>query len=109
MSGTTLTQLADALAEERHALLEHDAQRLLNASQVKHSALQALDASPPAGEDERLLELAEANRMNGVLVARRRRELELTLRHLGQQEETAGYDAQGQSRNRPPQRVLAVA
>jgi len=107
MSAAVLDQLADALAEEHRALLEHDAQGLLHAGQLKLAALQALESAPPDTEDQRLSELAETNRMNGALLVRRRREVDLTLRQLGQHDN--GYDAQGLSRKTPPQRVLAVA
>ena len=39
--------------------------------------------------------LAEANRANGALLARRRREVNWSLRHLGRGEAAPAYDAQG--------------
>jgi len=108
MAAAALTQLADALAEERSALLEHDIPRLLASSQRKCDALQALESNPPAEDDARLPELIEANRLNGALLARRRRELDILLRHFGHAEHPVAYDAHGHSRNLPPRRVLAV-
>jgi len=107
--GTALQQLANALADERQALLDRDAQRLLEAGQSKQTALQALASQPPEKDDARLPELAEANRFNGALLTRRRHEVEMLLRLLGQHQDAAGYNAQGRSRNVQPQRVLAVA
>jgi len=108
MSAEVLDQLAAALANEHRALLERDAQGLLHAGQLKLAALQELESSPPDAEEQRLSELAEANRMNGALLARRRHEVDLTLRQLGQDDTPTGYDAQGLSHKKPPQRVLAV-
>jgi len=106
---TALEQLAAALAEERAALLERDIQRLVHSSQRKREALQVLESSPPAGHDERLPELIEANRFNGALLTRRRHEVEATLRHLGGGEHTPAYDAHGHYRQAQSKRVLAVA
>jgi len=104
-----LDQLLAALAEERRALLEQDVPSLLASSQSKHALLQALESEPPHGQRERLMELFEENRLNGTLLARRRREVELLLQHLTPNENSAGYDARGQSRTPISQRVLAVA
>jgi len=106
---TVLDQLAAALAEERCALLEQDVPGLMASSQTKRAALQALESEPPHGQPERLLELFEENRLNGTLLARRRREVELMLQHLVPNENACGYDARGQSRTPISQRVLAVA
>jgi len=105
-----LDQLAAALAEERRALLEQDVPRLLDSSQMKRAALEALESNPVQGQGARVAELHEDNRLNGVLLARRMREVELVLHHLGQPHETApGYNAQGQQQQVTPRRVLAVA
>jgi len=109
MSHNVLDRLAAALADEHRALLQRDVERLLESSQRKRDALQALAANPPDEADERLPELAQANRMNGVLLGRRRHEVDIMLHALGRDEPPAGYDAQGQSRNVQTQRVLAVA
>jgi len=109
MSERVLDQLAAVLAEERRALLEQDVPRLLESSQAKRTTLQVLEADPPHGQDERLAELFEENRLNGVLLTRRRREVEVMLQCLGMNESILGYDAQGQSRKLPTRRMLAVA
>ncbi|AGH77480.1 hypothetical protein XAC29_21215 [Xanthomonas axonopodis Xac29-1] len=107
-----LQRLSDALAGERQALLENDIDGLMRHTQDKLSALQALqalEAAMPAGEEERLRELAEANRANGALLARRRREVNWALRHLGRTESAPSYDAKGQSSVLRGGRSLAVA
>jgi len=109
MGAAALEQLAGALAEERAALLERDVQRLAHSSQSKRAALQALESNPPDERDERLPELIEANRFNGALLARRRHEVEATLRHLGGDDNIPAYDAHGQCHQTQPRRVLAVA
>ncbi|GAE55355.1 hypothetical protein XPR_1990 [Xanthomonas arboricola pv. pruni MAFF 301420] len=81
-----LQRLSDALAGERQALLENDIDGLMRHTQDKLSALRALEAAMPQGEEGRLRELAEANRANGALLARRRREVNWALRHLGRTE-----------------------
>jgi len=109
MTAASLEQLATALEEERRALLERDVQRLTDSSQRKREALQVLASDPPDERDERLPELIEANRLNGALLARRRHEVESTLRHLGGGENTPAYDAHGHYRQAQSKRVLAVA
>ena len=104
-----LQRLSDALAGERQALLENDIDGLMRHTQDKLSALQALEAAMPAGEEERLRELAEANRASGALLARRRREVNWALRHLGRTESAPSYDAKGQSSVLRGGRSLAVA
>lgn len=81
-----LQRLSDALAGERQALLDNDIDGLMRHTQDKLSALRALEARMPEGEEVRLRELAEANRANGALLARRRREVNWALRHLGRTE-----------------------
>jgi len=109
MSQAVLDQLADALAEERTALLERDVQRLLHSNQTKRAALQSLESNPPHGQDERLAELFENNRLNGALLARRRQDVDVMLRSLSQHESVPAYNAHGQSQPMPLRRMLAVA
>ena len=104
-----LDRLANALAEERRALLEHDVELLVRCTQDKLAALRELEADLPDGGRERLAELAEANRANGALLARRRREVNWTLRHLGRAESAPAYDARGQAQQLQARRNLAVA
>lgn len=104
-----LQRLSDALGGERRALLEHDAEGLIRAVQAKLEALRELDAAMPPGQQRRLRELAEINRANGVLLARRRREVNWALRQLGRSESAPSYDANGQSSSLQASRPLAVA
>jgi flagellar biosynthesis/type III secretory pathway chaperone len=46
---------------------------------------------------------------NGILLARRRREVNWALRHLGRAESSGAYDAQGQTSTLSAPRPLAVA
>jgi len=104
-----LQRLSDALDVERLALVEHDVHALIQATGAKLEALRALEAALPVGQGERLQELAERNRANGVLLARRRREVNWALRQLGRSEEASAYDAKGQSSTLHTRRPLAVA
>lgn len=104
-----LQRLSDALAGERRALLEHDAEGLMQAVQAKLDALRELEAAVPEGQRQRLRELAEINRANGALLARRRREVNWALRHLGRSESAPAYDANGQSSTLQASRPLAIA
>lgn len=104
-----LQRLREALASERQALLEHDVERLMRVTQEKLEALRALEADIPQGEEATLRELAEANRANGVLLARRRREVNWALRHLGRSESAPAYDANGQSQTLRASLPIAVA
>lgn len=91
-----LDALAAALEAERQALIDHDVDGLVRANVAKLDALRALEAAPPAGAaHERVQALSELNRANGVLLARRRREVRWALRQLGRAEAEPGYDAQG--------------
>lgn len=94
-------------ANARH--YSNDIDGLMRHTQDKLSALRALEAAMPQGEEERLRELAEANRANGALLARRRREVNWALRHLGRTESAPSYDAKGQSSVLRGGRSLAVA
>ncbi len=104
-----LQQLSEALDGERQALVEHDVQALISATGLKLEALRQLEARPPLEQAERLRELAERNRANGMLLARRRREVGWALRQLGRSETSASYDAKGQSQQLHARRPLAVA
>ncbi|WP_045727464.1 flagella protein [Xanthomonas sp. GPE 39] len=108
---TPLQELSDALVGERQALLDHDVEGLMQATSAKLAALRALEADVPAGTEVelRLRELADANRANGALLARRRREVNWALRHLGRSESASAYDAKGQSSTPLMQRHLAIA
>jgi len=104
-----LQQLSDALDAEREALIGHDVHALIRATSAKLEALRTLDGAPPVGQFERLQELAERNRANGVLLSRRRREVNWTLRQLGRSEDAPAYDSKGQSQQIKANRPLAVA
>lgn len=104
-----LQRLAQALDVERQALVEHDVHALIRATGAKLEALRALEGSPPVGQGEQLQELAERNRANGVLLSRRRREVNWALRQLGRTEDASSYDAKGQSHAIIAGRPLAVA
>lgn len=106
-----LDKLAGALAEERRAILEHDIEALLRSTQDKVATLRDLEAQAPsmgAAFDVRLRELSEANQANGALLARRRREVNWALRHLGRSESSGAYDANGQTDSITRSRPLAV-
>jgi flagellar biosynthesis/type III secretory pathway chaperone len=104
-----LQRLAGALAEERRALIEHDVAGLVAATRDKLEVLHALQLEQPVGQQARLRELARANRANGVLLARRRREVNWALCHLGRSERAPAYDASGQSSTLQASRMIAVA
>jgi hypothetical protein len=107
-SDEALDRLAAALADERRALLDHDIELLVRSTHEKLDALRRLEADLPGGRAERLSELSEANRSNGALLARRRREVNWALRHLGRAESAPAYDAQGQAQQLQARRELAV-
>jgi|SRR5688572_16858875 hypothetical protein len=93
-----LEALEHALHEERRALLEHDVDALLRSTQAKLVALRAAEAAGASGADaQRVLALSELNQANGALLARRRREVNWSLRHLGRLDADTVYDANGQS------------
>ncbi|WP_407351589.1 flagellar protein FlgN [Luteimonas sp. R10] len=105
----SLDRLAAALVEERRALLEHDVEALMTSTQAKLAALRALEHHSDDDIAARLAELAEANRANGALLARRRREVNWALRHLGRSESGSQYDARGRADVVHATRRLAVA
>ncbi len=97
----TLDDLAAALAEERRAILEHDVPALIDSTQRKLETLRRIeqsfrDAATPELE-ARVVELSQGNQANGALLARRRREVNWTLRHLGRSEASGAYDVRGQT------------
>lgn len=108
-SSDPLERLSDALEGERQALIGHDVQALVRATGAKLEALRALEAAIPVQHAERMQELAERNRANGVLLARRRREVNWALRQLGRSEDASAYDASGQSQWLHARRPLAIA
>lgn len=104
-----LEALEQALSAERQALLEHDVDALLSSTAAKLAALRRAEALPPeAGIVERVTVLSALNQANGVLLARRRREVGWALRHLGRLESTGVYDAGGQPGARPQARYLGA-
>lgn len=106
-----LQQLSDALAGERQALLDHNVEALMQATSAKLGTLRALESNMSGDEAAGtwLRELAEVNRANGALLARRRREVNWALRHLGRSESAPSYDASGQSTTLHASRSLAIA
>lgn len=108
-SNAALDGLAEALAAERQALIENDADLLVRANEAKLVALRLVEASPPPAEEhERIALLAELNRANGALLARRHREVRWALRHLGRAEAAPAYSAKGQLATQPRARALGV-
>ncbi|MCL6711248.1 hypothetical protein M8R20_30075 [Pseudomonas sp. R2.Fl] len=110
---TQFERLASALAEERRAILEHDVEALVCTTREKLAALRELESRMPASAstpfEQRLRELSEANQSNGALLARRRREVNWALRHLGRSESSGAYDANGQTEVLRGSRPIAVA
>ena len=104
-----LEALERALDAERRALLEHDVDALLASTADKLAALRRAEAAAPdPAAAERLSALRALNQANGVLLARRRREVGWALRHIGRVESTGVYDSNGQSGARPQARCLGV-
>jgi flagellar biosynthesis/type III secretory pathway chaperone len=104
-----LDRLAQALADERQALLDNDINALMRSTQEKIGALKMLESGIIEDREGRLAELVEINRANGALLARRRREVNWALRHLGRTESSPAYDARGQASQSPVTREWAVA
>ena len=105
-----LDVLESALNEERRALLDHDVEALLRSTQAKLDALRAAErAGTGAADIPRVMALSELNHANGALLARRRREVNWALRHLGRIDADAVYDANGQAGARPHSRVNVSA
>lgn len=104
-----LDRLAQALADERQALLDNDINALMRSTQEKIAALKMLESGITEDREGRLAELVEINRANGALLARRRREVNWALRHMGRTESASGYDARGQASQAHVAREWAVA
>lgn len=108
-AGEALDALERALQDERRALLDNDAEALLQSTQAKIVALRRAETLQPGhAEAARVMALSELNRSNGILLARRRREVTWALRHLGRVETSGVYDAGGQAGVRPQSRCLGV-
>lgn len=106
MNAHPLDALEVALNEERRALLDHDVEALLRSTQAKLEALRAAEhAGATANDAPRVLALSELNHANGALLARRRREVNWALRHLGRLDADTTYDATGQSGAKPHSRL----
>lgn len=106
MNAHPLDALEVALNEERRALLHHDVEALLRSTQAKLEALRAAERAGAAANDApRVLALSELNHANGALLARRRREVNWALRHLGRLDADTTYDATGQSGAKPHSRL----
>ncbi len=104
-----LDALESALEAERRALLEHDVDALLASTAAKLAALRGAEVAPPdVSSAARLSRLRDFNQANGVLLARRRREVNWALRHIGRVESTGVYDSRGQPGARPQARCLGV-
>lgn len=107
--GEALDALERALEDERRALLDNDAEALMQSTQAKLAALRRAETLQPGHADAtRVSALSELNRANGILLARRRREVTWALRHLGRVESSGVYDAGGQAGVRPQSRCLGV-
>jgi len=107
-----LDELDSSLAEERRAILEHDVEALIDSTRRKLDSLRKIERSVQAGAapglHARLLELSQGNQANGALLARRRREVNWTLRHLGRSEVSGAYDVKGQTSVIASPRALGV-
>ncbi|QNN46731.1 flagellar protein FlgN [Thermomonas brevis] len=101
-----LDALESALQAERRALLEHDVDALLRSTQAKLEALSAAERVAGSADMARVGELHELNRANAVLLARRRREVAWTLRHIGRTEASGVYDGSGYANARAQSRWL---
>lgn len=91
-----LNALEHALDHERSALIASDADALMQANEAKLAALRQLEAMN--AEEQwypQLKKLMERNRANGVLLARRQREMRWALRHLGRSDSNNSYGADG--------------
>jgi flagellar biosynthesis/type III secretory pathway chaperone len=109
MVAQAIDALANALDDERQALASNDAEALLDANRAKISALQVLEGNPPPPEShERLRELMDRNRANGMVLARRQREVRWALRHLGRSETPSGYARDGRLSTASAGRALGI-
>ena len=109
MTLALLDALETALRTERDALAGTDVEALLRSTEAKLQALRAAEAAPLSAADApRVAALAEYNRENGLLLARRRRAVGFALRQLGRTE-AVGYDRGGQRTASAWTRPIAVA
>lgn len=109
-----LDEFAAALDAERRALLDRDTDGLRQACAAKSDCLRrlsAVDAAQIAGSAlaERLRVLADLNRANGELIARRRRDVDWMLSRLGRSTDAAAYDPRGMLGGIATGRDLALA
>ena len=111
MAADVLDRLEAALIAERDALRGQDAEALTRTTDAKIAALRAVEAQGPLVARpgaERLRHLAQINRENGILLARRRRAVTFALRQLGHSD-TSSYTVRGHYASTPVRRVLATA
>lgn len=109
MSQDLIDRLGRALDAEHQALLRNDNEALLRANEAKLQALDGLQRQPPAASNrEQLQALMERNRRNGVLLARRQRQVRWALRHLGRIEAQADYRADGRYATQVRGRSLGI-
>lgn len=109
MVDNSIDALAKALDDESVALARNDAERLLEANRAKLAALTELQGSPaPLESHDRLRELMERNRANGLLLARRQREVRWALRHLGRTEVSGSYARDGRLSSASSGRALGT-
>jgi flagellar biosynthesis/type III secretory pathway chaperone len=109
MASDPLEDLEQALRVEQQALIDHDVEALVRSTQSKIVAIRALQSMPADSiAPGRVTELNAMNQANHALLARRRREVAWTLRHLGRVESSGVYDASGQADGRTLARRLGV-
>ena len=109
MTAALLDALEAALHAERDALAGTDVEALLRSTEAKLQALRAAESSGLTSDDApRVSALAQFNRDNGLMLARRRRAVAFALRQLGRSE-AVGYDRGGQRAHGQWSRPIAVA
>ncbi len=111
MTLDVLDHLESALLAEREALRGHDVDALMRTTEAKQQALRSAEAQGATlarTAPERLRHLAQINRENGILLARRRRAVTFALRQLGHSD-TSSYTTRGHYASTPARRVLATA
>lgn len=106
---SAMSALALALDAERAALKVQDVDMLMRATEAKLEAVRRLERHPPAASAAaELARLAELNRANGALLARRRRLIQWSLRALGRSNAASDYNSSGIANLRTLPRQLAV-
>lgn len=109
MTAPLLDALEAALRAERDALAGQDVEALLRSTEAKLQALRAAESAALSSADAaRVTALAEYNRENGLMLARRRRAVAFALRQLGRGD-AVGYDPRGQRAQGHWSRTIAVA